>query len=182
MVLLLVLCAVSAVSSICRVFFGASVQRNLPGLQPAPPQLHQEVAALRRIHTWTRFIALVLCHYCSYSHVTTVVKIKIYLLMYQIVDKNHKFSSTFLFKNMQLLLHFPKLHDIFLFLLYARTIKIIYTIKLGNFETWINISTITSKCEKCYTCIFLYFLCVCFLCARFKLSYGYLCQCIYKCN
>lgn len=118
MVLLLVLCAVSAVSSICRVFFfGASVQRNLPGLQPAPPQLHQEVAALRRIHTWTGFIALVLCHYCSYSHVTTVVKIKIYLLMYQIVDKNHKFSSTFLFKNMQLLLHFPKLHDIFYFAL-----------------------------------------------------------------
>lgn len=95
------------------MFFGASVQRNLPGLQPAPPQLHQEVAALRRIHTWTRFIAHVLCHYCSYSHVTTVVKIKIYLLMYQIVDKNHKFSSSFLFKNMQLLLHFPKLHDIF---------------------------------------------------------------------
>lgn len=118
MVLLLVLCAVSAVSSICRVFFfGASVQRNLPGLQPAPPQLHQEVGALRRIHTWTGFIALVLCHYCSYSHVTTVVKIKIYLLMYQIVDKNHKFSSTFLFKNMQLLLHFPKLHDIFYFAL-----------------------------------------------------------------
>lgn len=118
MVLLLVLCAVSAVSSICRgFFFGASVQRNLPGLQPAPPQLHQEVAALRRIHTWTGFIALVLCHYCSYSHVTTVVKIKIYLLMYQIVDKNHKFSSTFLFKNMQLLLHFPKLHDIFYFAL-----------------------------------------------------------------
>lgn len=116
MVLLLVLCAVSAVSSICRVSFGASVQRNLPGLQPAPPQLHQEVAAYA-YYTWTRFTALVLCRYCSYSHVTTVVKIKIYLLMYQIVDKNHKFSSTFLFKNMQLLLHFPKLHDIFYFAL-----------------------------------------------------------------
>lgn len=181
MVLLLVLCAVSAVSSICRVFFfGASVQRNLPGLQPAPPQLHQEVAALRRIHTWTGFIALVLCHYCSYSHVTTVVKIKIYLFMYQIVDKNHKFSSTFL-KICNCCSIFPNCMTFFI-LLYARTIKIIYTIKLGNFETWINISTITSKCEKCYTCIFLYFLCVCFLCARFKLSYGYLCQCIYKCK
>lgn len=164
MVLLLVLCAVSAVSSICRVFFfGASVQRNLPGLQPAPPQLHQEVAALRRIHTWTGFIALVLCHYCSYSHVTTVVKIKIYLLMYQIVDKNHKFSSTFL-KICNCCSIFPNCMTFFI-LLYARTIKIIYTIKLGNFETWINISTITSKCEKCY-----------------KLSYGYLCQCIYKCK
>lgn len=95
MVLLLVLCAVSAVSSICRVFFWSLCPKKPSRASACASSAPSGGGSIEK-DTHLDWIHCVLCHYCSYSHVTTVVKIKIYLLMYQIVDKNHKFSSTFL--------------------------------------------------------------------------------------